>query len=114
MQLSESLKRFNEFVRTVNFSNDAAEWESHAPEYILTREGLTVALSGADAQSYRRCLEALYAAVAPKETLSRRAVNDFANTAFVHIVKKSMSTARDSPEFQSACDHELEQLRVAL
>ena len=101
-------------MRTVKTSNEASAWDPNASEYFFTREDLTVLLTGADARAYRVCLRDLYGAVAKKQTLSRGAVHNLANTTCAHILRKGMTIPRDSPDFQSFCDNELKGLRRAL
>jgi hypothetical protein len=112
--LNDALKNFGKFVRTVAISYDAAAWNPNAFEYFFTREDLTVSLTGADGQKYQRCLSDLYEAVAPKEMLSRGAVENLANTAFAHILRKGMNVPREGVDFQTFCDCQLKELRKAL
>lgn len=113
MQLNDALRNFKKFISTVTFSDDSAQWEVGVSEYMITREDLTVTVSGADARSYRRCLEDLYSAVASKKTISRHAVEDSANTTFVHIARVRILPHNDA-ELQSACDEQIKQLRTSL
>jgi len=113
IHLCDALRAFREFVRTVNISNDG-QWQPNTNEYGFSCEDLTVLLSGADAVSYQGCLHDLYAAVAPKEMLSRGTVENLANAAFGRIARKGLRSAKETSEFQSVCDHELKKLREAL
>src|SRR5438445_6496168 len=94
IQLSDALKRFGEFVRTVNVSNEATPWDPNVPDYFFTREDLTVLLTGADALTYRSCLRNINQAVAVKQILSPGAVHNLANTTFAHILRKGMNVPR--------------------
>src|ERR1051325_5559691 len=114
IQLSDAVKRFGEFVCTVNVSNEPTPWDPNVPDYFFMREDLTVLLTGADALTYRRCLRDIYEAVAAKQILSRGAVDNLANTAFATIMRKGMTVPKESPEFQSFCDNEIRNLRKAL
>jgi hypothetical protein len=114
IQLAEAVKRFGQFVRTVNVSNEASAWDPNAPEYFFMREDLTVLLTGTDAITYQRCLRDLYAAVAAKQILSRGTVHNLANTILAHILRKGMTVPRESPEFQAFCIKEVEELRRTL
>lgn len=114
MQLGDALKRFKDFVSGVNISSDASKWSFGEDEYAFYREDLSVLLSGADAQSYVRCLRDLYTAVAPREMFSRSTVDHLANTAFSRIIRESRSLPKGSPEFQTLCQKEVKQLKSAL
>ncbi len=71
-------------------------------------------LSGADAQSYRRCLRDLYDAAASKQMVSRGTADNLANATFARIAKRRITTSNDSPEDQSFCNQELKELKKAL
>jgi hypothetical protein len=114
MHLNDAIKRFKTFLSTVSFPKDPElmTWDPNGGEYLFTRGELTVIFAGADRDEFAACLNDIYAAVAPKELMSRGAAENLAIDAAAKIFE--VHDKKGTPEFDLVVETAIRELKSAL